>query len=275
MSSISNFDRGLAILETLSYTPTGLPLGEIGQRANLPKSATHRLLTSLVDAGLVRQRQNRDYCLTMRLATIGFRFLSRTQIVEQCQEVLDRLAQEVGELISMTIVDGDKLVWIARVQGARGSLVVDPVLGRDVVLHATSAGKVWLASLPTDEALGLVLRQGLGTPRKHGPNVIQSVEALLEDLKLTRERGYGLVREEADPDVAAIAVGIPAPGDGDQPLVGTIGFSGPAFRLSDADFESYLGTLGRAAEELRDIGPLLQYLERGDAGAGAKEQIMT
>ena len=65
------------------------------------------------------------------------------------------LTPEVEELVRMTVVDHDRLVWVAKAQGARGSLVVDPVMGRDVALHATANGKIWLASLSSEPMVSL------------------------------------------------------------------------------------------------------------------------
>ena len=236
-----------------------MALGDISARTGLPKSAAHRMLGSLIESGFVAQKEDRGYRLTMKLVTLGFRFLGRTGLVEHCQSVLDRLAADAEELVRMAVVDGDRMVWVAKAQGARGSLVVDPVMGREVALHATATGKIWLASLPTEVAVKAVLRDGFGTPHDHGPNVIQSVEALLDELKTTRDRGYGLVWEEAEHGVAAVAVGVPSSADPDAPLVGTVSIAGPVFRLTRDKLVDAVPALRSAALELSEIGSLLRF----------------
>lgn len=260
MSSTSILERCLSLLEILAEAPEGMALGDISAQTGLPKSATHRMLAALMDSGFVAQNEDtRDYRLTLKMVTLGFRFLGQTGLADHCQTVLDRLADEVGELVRMTIVDGNRLVWVAKAQGARGSLVVDPVMGRDVVLHATATGKVWLASLPSDRALKVVLRDGFGTTRDHGPNVIQSVETLLDELKRTRERGYGVVWEEAEPGIGAVAVGIPATPDDDSPLIGTVSVAGPVFRVSQQRLSEFVPHLHAASRELCELGSLLRF----------------
>lgn len=259
MSSTSILERCLALLEILAEEPEGMALGDISAHTGMPKSATHRMLSALIDSGFVSQGENRDYRLTMKMVTLGFRFLGQTGLIDHCQAVLDRLACEVEELVRLTIVDGDRLVWVAKAQGARGSLVVDPVMGQDVVLHATATGKVWLASLPSDRALKAVLRDGFGTPQQHGPNVVQTVEALLDELKKTREQGYGLVWEEAEPGIGAIAVGVPATPDEGSPLIGTVSVAGPVFRLTKERLVAFVPLLQAASEELCELGSLLRF----------------
>ena len=58
----------LDILEVLAETSDGLALTEIAHRAKLAKSATHRLLSTLAEKGLVTQDEaTQHYRLTMRL----------------------------------------------------------------------------------------------------------------------------------------------------------------------------------------------------------------
>ena len=272
MSSTSILERCLSLLEILAEVPEGMPLGELSARAGLTKSATHRMLASLMESGFVSQSENRDYRLTMKMVSLGFRFLGQTGLVDHCQSVLDDLADDVEELVRMTIVDGDRLVWVAKAQGARGNLVIDPVMGRDAVLHATATGKVWLASLPSDRALKAVLRDGFGTPQQHGPNVLQSVEALLDELKTTRERGYGLVWEEADPGIGAVAVGIPATPDDEAPLIGTVSIAGPVFRLSKQQLVEFVPQLQAASQRLCELGSLLRFWRHEFTSARQRER---
>ncbi len=256
----SNITRYFTILEILSECRQGLSLGEVASRANIPKSAAHRMLNALCDTAFVTQLPSRDYRLTLRLPGLGITFLMNTQILEECQFLLDRLAEEVGELVRLSVVNQDKLVWIAKAQGARSRLVVDPVVGHDVVLHATATGKVWLASLTTEQALRNVLRDGFGTPEKHGPNVIQTVEALQADLAETRKRGYGLALEEADPGIVAIAVGIHSV-KCKETVVATLSIAGPHSRLSAEKLIDYLPKLKATADQLRGIDALMSFAD--------------
>ncbi|MCB1805300.1 MAG: helix-turn-helix domain-containing protein, partial [Candidatus Competibacteraceae bacterium] len=81
-------NRVLAILEILSDEADGLALGDISTRLGLPKSATHRVLRQLTERDYVKQdAASQRYWLTMRLAVLGFRYLSATRLNEVCQPV--------------------------------------------------------------------------------------------------------------------------------------------------------------------------------------------
>ena len=113
-------ERSFAILEYLASYPEGLPLASIAADLNLPRSACHRLLTDLVRCGYVRQlRDHGDYALTTKLAALGLTFLSSSGIVDIAQPLIDRLAASSGELVRLAIVDGERLTFVAKAQGAR------------------------------------------------------------------------------------------------------------------------------------------------------------
>ncbi|MDX6752086.1 IclR family transcriptional regulator [Geminicoccaceae bacterium 1502E] len=253
--STAAVDRCLELLALLAGHPRGLPLSDIAERMDLPKSAAHRLLHTLIEQGFAMQGPGRAYRLTMRLVQLGFSFLAGSRLLELAQPILDRLAEEAGELVRLTVVEGERIHWIGKAQGARGSLLLDPVMGAGVQLHATATGKVWLASLPVETALRVVLEKGFGSPAEHGPNVITSAELLLAELAMTRQRGYGIAFEEAEPGVAAVAVALrPQPGG---PVAGTVSVAGPVARMPRERLDALVGPLRAAAAELEAIWPLL------------------
>ena len=106
-------ERTLGILELLSGQPGGLSVGAIASRLDVPPSAAHRLLNDLAKLGYVRQdRAQGDYALTIKLAGMGLSFLGQSGITDVAQPILDRLAAESGELVRLSVIDGDDLVWV-------------------------------------------------------------------------------------------------------------------------------------------------------------------
>src|SRR5687768_1837856 len=119
-------DRGLALLERLCGQPEGMPLTALADELDMPRSACHRLLSELQRRGYVRQmRSQGDYMLTAKLASMGLGFLSSSGIVDIAEPLLERLAHESGELVRLSIIDGDRLTWVAKAQGARKGLRYD------------------------------------------------------------------------------------------------------------------------------------------------------
>ena len=151
-------ERCFDLITLLSDSAGAMSLGEISRRLDVPKSAAHRLLTTMCELGWAEQDpESGFYRLSLRLAVVGQRLLIGTRIPDICQPVLDRLAQSTEGLGRIAIVDPDGLTWIANSQGARSGLVYQPELVARVPLHITANGKAWLATLDRDEALSRVV----------------------------------------------------------------------------------------------------------------------
>ena len=194
-------ERCLAIIELLADGAREMPLGEIADQLSLPKSGAHRLLGTLVDIGWAERNGSTGfYRLSMRLAVLGQQFYVATGIPDICQPILDELARQSREFVRLAVVNGHSLVWVAHAQGASAGLMYQPSLTSNTVpLFATASGKAWLATLPSDEAMHIVMENGgLQGADRYGPNVVRSEEALLRELKATVRRGYGLALGEAE-----------------------------------------------------------------------------
>lgn len=251
-------DRTLDILELLIDNPNGLALGEIAFQLDFPKSATHRLVTQLVERGyLERNAANQDYRLTMRLSVLGFRYLSKTGLTDVCQPELDDLAGRTGELVRIAMVDGETMTWVAQAQGARYGLRYDGNLGRHVALTATSVGKVWLSTLSDERAVAIIAQHGFGDRSELGPRAISTMAELLRELAKTRERGYGMAYEEGEPGIAAIAAAIPA-GPGNE-CVGTLSIAGPTSRMTPQRQVEMSSDLLSAAQRISELWPIRRY----------------
>ena len=267
-------ERCLAIIELLADRASELPLGEIAERLALPKSGAHRLLSTLVDVGWAEQdRSTGFYRLTMRLAALGQRFYAASGIPDICQPLLERFADECHEFARLAVVDGEGLLWLAHAQGASGGLVYQPAGTTGTVpLFATASGKAWLATLGTDQAIRLVLRNGgFDDADKYGPNAVRSTEALLREIKTAANRGYGLAVNEAEPGVTAIAAAIRSRVSGTA--VGTVSIAGPSVRITEKRIRELAPRVVQCAAELSALWPLrlrhVAGIEGKDVGRAA------
>jgi IclR family acetate operon transcriptional repressor len=244
----SQIERVLSVLEHLTQDPRGLPMQTLAEQLRIPKSATHRLLAELVRLGYVRQNpDNLRYQLSTKLVAMGFRYLASSG-ADIVQPVLDRLAQETGELVRLGVIEGERQTWIAKSQGARSGLRYDPDMGREAPLFYTASGHAWLATLSDAEALSLVERQDVAIAEGLGPNAPRSNIELLERLRLAREQGYAWVEESSAVGTSAIAAVVRHPLD--RRVVGVLSVAGPSARLPQARLHELAPLLLSFAEEL-------------------------
>jgi DNA-binding IclR family transcriptional regulator len=256
-------ERTLAILERLARDVEGVPLAALADDLGMPRSAAHRLLMELSDHGYVRQSRERgDYMLTTKLVSLGLNYLKYSGVVDLCQPVLDRLAEQSGELVRLGVVDVDHITWVALSQGARKGLRYDPDMGIDVQLSCTSSGHAWLSSLSDDDALTLVSRQGFGKADRYGPNAPTSPTALLKAIRLARKQGFAVTVETYAAGLSAISTTIQPAGKG---AVGVLAISGPSVRLTEDKMRALAPDLIHAAADLANVAGASPLFDRAFA----------
>ncbi len=246
----------LALFEAMSDAGRGHRLTDLAQALDCPKSSVQRLLEHLMREGWVEQDEATDqYRLTLRLAVLGQRYMQSAGIVDATHGILERVARESGELVRLTVVDGERLVWIGSAQGAPAGLLYQPSMGGRIVSFATANGKAWLATLDDEAACAIALADGLGRrPDNVGPRAVATIDALRRDLAGVRRTGYATAVEEAEAGVAAIAVAIRDPASGRA--MGTTSVAGPIVRLPAERRAQLANLLDAAARELARVWPL-------------------
>ncbi len=246
----SALERSLTVLETLADHPEGCSLSQLSLAANMPASAAHRLLVDLARCGYVRQnREHGDYTLTIKLAALGLKFLSRSGIVDIAQPLLERLAAKSGELVRLAIVDNLDLIFVAKAQGATGALRYDPDMGLSIPLSCSAAGHAWLSTMSEEKALELVARQGFGAPEKYGPRAPTTVKALLPFLRIARKRGFSTIVEVFAPGMAAMSAPVRTRDGG---AIGVVTIAGPVFRLTEERMFALASDLLTTAAEIAE-----------------------
>ena len=245
-------ERTLSALALLAHHPDGLAVEQVAQALNLAPSAAHRLLTDLVRLGYVRQiRDQGDYALTLRLAALGLGYLGRAGIPDVVQPMLDALAAQSGELVRLSVQDGARLVWVAVAQGATGGLRYDPAReqGADVSLAYSASGLAWLMTMPEDQAMQAVARQGLKPPDGAAPGNALTLTDVAALRAQALARGHAVAVGSYLAGMAALAVPVRGP---DGAALGCLSIAGPAVRLTKARIAALAPVLRAAADQVGD-----------------------
>lgn len=264
----SQLSHCLALFEAMSDATRGHRLTDLAARLDSPKSSVQRLLDHLAQEGWVDQDPaTEQYRLTLRMAVLGQRYMQTAGIADATQGLLDAVARQTAELVRLTVVDAERLVWIGSAQGAPAGLLYQPSMGNRIVSFATANGKAWLATLSDEEAARIALADGLGRPSAPvGPKAVATLADLRRELALVRTRGWAVADEEGEPGVAAVAVAILDPATGRA--LGTTSVAGPVVRLPEARRPQLVEALAAAAAELARIWPLTRTA--GDPAAPAR-----
>ncbi|HEX4885838.1 MAG TPA: helix-turn-helix domain-containing protein, partial [Casimicrobiaceae bacterium] len=102
--------RAFALLERIARSAAPVSLVELTQDAALPKPTAHRMLSTLVDAGLVaREPDGRRFTVGPRVSRFALDALLNGVVRAPRHAILARLAAEVGETVNLTMLDGDEV----------------------------------------------------------------------------------------------------------------------------------------------------------------------
>jgi len=246
--AVGTVERALALISTLMEAERPLSLGELIERMGLTKPTVYRLVRTLAAHGVVRQDSD-GYVLGPALISIGQAALRATHLPDIGKPYLDRIREELGETVVMSVLDGSEIVYVERRQahqilGARGEV------GDRLPAYCTSSGHVLLAGRSDEEVAALLAGCEF---EQRGPHSITSLPALLERLGEVRRRGFAINDQELEIGHRAAAVPI---FDHADAVCAALSVSVPAARVPAAELRRYAKEtlLPAAGEFSRDLG---------------------
>lgn len=238
--------RAILVLKTLAETPQPMGITEVAATLELPKASVFRLLRDLREVDCVMYDEgSQTYTLGPTLVQLGEQARGQLHLMTAARPVLEQLAGEVGEMVSMGILYDSKVLILDSVRDSEGPCLtvnLNPVSE----LHSSAMGKALLSCLPPAEMEDLV--DGLNLdPRT--PNTITSREQLCQELEDVRQTGIAYDREEYE--MGLFCLGVPVR-NGEQPLA-TISIAGPVSRMKAFGLPSMERALVDAARHLEQL----------------------
>lgn len=155
-NTVTALARGLNILEAFARLGHCLSLAQVARELDLPKSTAFRLMNSLVTLGYLEQPvKGGPYSLGPRVLGLGFAVLQGLDVREAAQPHLERLFQQVGENVNLSILDRAEIIYVARLR-KREILSLNLYVGSHLPVYSSSPGRVLLAFLPPTEREELI-----------------------------------------------------------------------------------------------------------------------
>jgi DNA-binding IclR family transcriptional regulator len=243
-NSVQAVVRALALLDALADAPSDLGIAELSRRVGLHASTTHRLLSTLLSLGYVRQDgETNRYALGAKAFHLAESYLAQMDLRRIARPGLERLCQETGETANLVILDGREALYLDKAESPQ-TLRIFSRIGRRAPLYCTAVGKVLLADRPKAEADALV---GRGPFEALTAHTITSAAQLRRELQKTREQGFALDREECEEGGYCIAAPLR---NARGRVEAALSVSGPTLRLTAARVEEIVPIVCRIAQEI-------------------------
>lgn len=223
--NVQSLERAVALLRSFSTNDPELTIGELARRGNLPRSTVHRLVVNLVRLGLLsRNPRTERYRLGLLLAELGAISLSRLGLREKARPVMERLAEQTGEVVCLAVLENNRSVYLEVVEGHHG-LRLRASIGSVAPLHSSATGTMLLAHMPEADVRRIAAVTGL--PRWTS-RTITEIELLLKRLREIRARGYSIDDGETEEGLTGLAAPVRSP---DGAVEGALVIAGPGARV--------------------------------------------
>ena len=200
---VQSLERGLAVIRAFDEHNVELTLSDVARSTGLTRAAARRFLLTLADLGYVRT-DGRWFSLSPRVLELGYAYLASLTLPEVAEPHLERLVAEVHESSSVSVLDGEEIVYVARVPTAR-IMTVSINVGTRFPAYATSMGRVLLAALAEPSLVAYLAGVQL---RRLSPRTVTSAQALRGELAKVRKQGWALVDQELEEGLRSVAVPI-------------------------------------------------------------------
>jgi len=227
-----------------------LGITDLSNLTGLPKSTTHRLVTALVNEGLlVQDEDSHKYALSLRVTALGASILSSHTVRKVARPILMGLRDETHESVHLAVLEGMEAVIIDTEDSYFFVRAVN-VPGQHLPAHAVSTGKVLLA-YQWETRLREILSHAALTG--YTDNTITDPRLLFEELRKVRASGYAISCGELEEGIDAVAAPI---FDHLNTVVAAVSIGGPSERCRPRQSELIVAVT-RAGQQ---ISQALRYV---------------
>jgi IclR family acetate operon transcriptional repressor len=220
--------KALDVLEALARGDA-MSVAEVATSSNVNRAATYRILATLERRGYVLRLPDdvRRYSLGPALRALVRGAASPGDVLTAARPLLREVWEEFGETVNLGVFSQGRVLYLDILESGQG-LRTTVTVGTHDELHSTALGKAMLAVLPPGEVRELLTAAPLS---RKTASTLTSLASVLEDVELTRVRGYALDDEENEPGARCVAAAIV---DRAGRPVGAVSVSGPTWRIDDA-----------------------------------------
>ncbi|MCP4615442.1 MAG: IclR family transcriptional regulator [Bradyrhizobium sp.] len=250
-------------MTAIAEAPGKLTVRELSEATSLPRPTVYRLLSSLIESGLVKpSASGHTYQLGNTLLMIAHRALDQTDIRDIAHEHLVRLRDQTGETVHLAVFHNNMMLYVDNLE-SRERVRMTCSLGVSVPLHSTAVGKAYLAALPAQER-DAILDQ-LSLTNVTGKS-ITTLDALRAEIATATSHGWAADEEENERDI--FCYGAPVLNREGRP-VACISISIPRFRMQAEVETAYVGPL---LETSQAVSRILGHFPRPATSARRQER---
>lgn len=247
-SFMTSLARGLAVVKAFSDQRRAMTIAQLSHKTGISRAAVRRCLYTLKQLGYADSEANNFY-LKPKILSLGYSYLSSTQLTISAQPTLNQVSRELNESCSLGVLEESEILCISRSQSSRVMSVAINT-GSRLPAYCSSMGRVMLSMLSDDELSDYFSKIRLIA---YTDRTVIAESELRDILASVKKNGYAIVEEELEIGLRSIAV--PVRGASGMP-VAALSVGAQAGRTNRSQLEqNFLPLLLNAASDLSVLLP--------------------
>lgn len=184
--------RGFRVLDAVTTSREPMTVTDLARHLRLPKSTVHGLCTTLVDLHLLVRRNGSYFCIGPHVMRWAGAFLGQADLTAQFASLWDNLHVLPDETITLSVLDGPEVVYIA-CRNSNSPLGITFRIGMRLPAVFTATGKAILSTMSEQQVREITSGPW---PEPRTQHSVGRFETLLHELRECRERGFSIDNEQ-------------------------------------------------------------------------------
>lgn len=241
----STLDRVLQVISIVARSRGQLDRESLARQLSMPIASANKLINQLIALGHLQENIIGRLIAGPALQSLSHDILKSPRFAQQRLEVLQRLADKIGETCGISVPNGIEMTYFERVN-CNWPLQINLAEGSPVPIAASASGKLYLSSLEQAILENVVQHMGLS---EFTSKTITQERAFLQELARIRQQGFGEDNEEFVDGMVAVSVPIGS----DDFVFGYLFCHAPSFRTPIEALKTYLPEMRLAAQEIHQF----------------------
>jgi IclR family transcriptional regulator, pca regulon regulatory protein len=198
---IEGLGKGLRIIEAFDDDHPRLTASQAAGIAGVTRTAARRHLLSLVHFGYAAS-DGKLFWLAPRVLRLGQSYLGAARLPRLVQPFIQRVSQQCGETVNVSVLDGHEVVYLARSNPPRWVSIGHQV-GVRIPAHVVTPGPVILSTWDPAALEAWIAEHRFSA---YTAQTVTDAEGFRQEVRQAREATFWATAQQLDPTFSGISV---------------------------------------------------------------------
>lgn len=223
---VKSLQKAIEVLNCFTRKPN-LGVTEISEQLGLYKSNVHNILNTYKAMGYLEQEpETGKYSLGIGIFDLSRALGDRFTLTKVAMPYMQELANTTNKNVYLAVPREDEVLYLDATYPADATYLMRSLLGERAKMYCTGLGKAMLSGMNSEQIEECISAD----MRPYTEHTITDRKQLLEELQLTKVRGYAIDNMEHEFGIKCVALPI---FDNRRQVVAAISVSGSSVHFTD------------------------------------------